>query len=172
MRRYKINAVVIIPIAIITFLSGFAWGAKTERDIQRAVAFTPTSSVEAMATNTPTPVITPKPSLKAIPLPTVKPVEGEIYRATAYCACVKCCGKSDGITASGEKAREGVTIAADWTVLPKGTEVEIEGLGSRIVQDRGGAIRGNRIDVYFNSHNDALKFGVQDVLVTVKGDGK
>ena len=82
------------------------------------------------------------------------------YKLTAYCACKKCCGKTDGITASGVKAVEGVTVAADTRVLPFGTKIIIDD-HEYIVQDRGGAIKGNRIDVYFDSHYDALKFGVQ-----------
>ena len=82
------------------------------------------------------------------------------YKLTAYCACKKCCGKTDGITASGVKAKEGVTIAADTRILPFGTKVIIGG-HEYTVQDRGGAIKGNRIDVYFDSHQTALEFGVQ-----------
>lgn len=97
------------------------------------------------------------------------------FTATAYCPCEKCCGvwaknRPDGIiyTASGEIAIEGITIAADWNELPSGTEIEIKDIGSRIVQDKGGAIKGNRIDVYFENHQEALNFGVQEVLVRVK----
>lgn len=82
------------------------------------------------------------------------------YKLTAYCACKKCCGKTDGITASGVRAKEGVTIAADTRILPFGTKVII-GDKEYTVQDKGGAIKGNRIDVYFDSHQDALEFGVQ-----------
>lgn len=111
--------------------------------------------------------------------PTVEPVieeetEWMIFKATAYCPCEKCCGKwaknrHNGIvyTANGEVAKEGVTIAADWDVLSPGTEVEIEGIGTRKVQDRGGAIRGNRIDIYFKTHEQALKFGVQEVQLRI-----
>jgi len=63
-------------------------------------------------------------------------------------------------TASGELAVEGVTIAADTSVLPFGTEVIIDG-NRYIVQDRGRVIKNNRIDVYFENHQDALEFGVQ-----------
>lgn len=84
----------------------------------------------------------------------------DLYIVTAYCHCVKCCGKSNGITASGVKAVEGVTIAADTKVLPFGTKVIIDG-NTYTVQDRGGAIRGNRIDIYFNSHEKALQYGKQ-----------
>ena len=57
---------------------------------------------------------------------TAQPIVEE-YVITAYCPCTKCCGKSDGITASGEKAVEGVTIAADTNILPFGTKVIIDG---------------------------------------------
>ena len=81
------------------------------------------------------------------------------FKLTAYCACIKCCGKSDGITASGAKAVEGVTVAAD-TRFPFGTKIIIDG-HEYTVQDRGGAVKGDKIDIYFNSHTEALKFGVQ-----------
>lgn len=100
--------------------------------------------------------------------------EWQTFTVTAYCSCKKCCGKwalnrPNGLvyTASGAIAEEGVTIAADWSILPVGTVVEIESLGERIVQDRGGVITGNKIDIYFNLHEDALEFGVQEVLVRV-----
>ena len=96
-----------------------------------------------------------------------EPAQWDTYIATAYCPCEKCCGKEDGITASGVKAREGITIAADWDVMPEGTIVEIEGIGYRIVQDTGSAIKGHRIDIYFEEHEDALDFGVQEVRVRV-----
>ena len=100
---------------------------------------------------------------------TAQPVVEE-YVITAYCHCVKCCGKSDGITASGEKATEGVTVAMDKS-MPFGTKIYIDGVGERIVQDRGGAIKGNRIDLYFDSHQDALNFGRQTKQVTIiKGE--
>ena len=82
------------------------------------------------------------------------------FRLTAYCACKKCCGKSDGITASGAKVQQGITVAADTDILPFGTKVIIND-HEYTVQDCGGAIKGNRIDVYFDSHEEALEFGVQ-----------
>jgi 3D (Asp-Asp-Asp) domain-containing protein len=100
--------------------------------------------------------------------------EWQTFTATAYCSCEKCCGKyaknrPNGLvyTASGEIAEEGVTIAADWEVLPPGTEVEIDGMGTKIVHDKGSAIKGNRIDIYFSSHQEALNFGVQEVRLRV-----
>lgn len=93
----------------------------------------------------------------------------ERYTVTAYCPCVKCCGKSNGITASGIKAVEGVTVAADTNILPFGTQLQIDG-NIYTVQDRGGAIKGNRIDIYFDTHEKALQFGRQtkDIIILNK----
>lgn len=82
-----------------------------------------------------------------------------IYKITAYCACAKCCGKTNGITASGVKATANHTIAAPST-FAFGTKVVINGT-TYVVEDRGGAIQGNRIDIYMNSHQEALKWGVR-----------
>lgn len=90
----------------------------------------------------------------------------ETYIITAYCYCAKCCGKTDGITASGVKAIEGVTVATDNSI-PFGTKIYIDSVGERIVQDRGGAIKGNKIDLYFDSHERALEWGRQTKQVTI-----
>lgn len=99
--------------------------------------------------------------------------------ATAYCPCEKCCGawalnRPGGIvyTASGAVAQTGVTIAADWSVFPPGTVVYIDGIGERVVQDRGAAVKGNAVDLYFEDHDEALVFGRQTVrLYVVEGGG-
>ena len=82
------------------------------------------------------------------------------FNVSAYCSCPRCCGRwSDGKTASGTKARWGV-VAADWRVLPKGTRLRIHGIkGVCVVEDKGGAIKGRRLDIWFPSHEAALKFG-------------
>lgn len=85
---------------------------------------------------------------------------------SAYCACSKCCGKTNGITASGTKATVGRTIAAPSS-YSFGTKIELEGLGTYIVEDRGGAIQGNKIDVYFASHSEALAFGRKKIRMRV-----
>ena len=126
----------------------------------------------------------PAPTAEVVEPPQVSPEPVEPawaeYEATAYCSCEKCCGawaenRPDGIvyTASGAVAQEGVTIAADWDVLPPGTVVYIDGLGERVVQDRGGAIKGNAVDVYFEDHDEALVFGRQTVRLYIVegGDG-
>lgn len=82
-----------------------------------------------------------------------------IYTLTAYCSCEECCGKSDGITASGVKARPNHTIAAP-SEFAFGTKLMINGI-EYTVEDRGGAIKDKRIDVYFDSHQEAINFGKQ-----------
>lgn len=85
---------------------------------------------------------------------------------TAYCGCSACCGKSTGITASGTKATAGRTIAAS-SQYTFGTKIEIQGYGTYIVEDRGGAITGNKIDMFFGSHSEALAFGRKTLMIRV-----
>lgn len=80
---------------------------------------------------------------------------------TAYCACAECCGKSDGITATGTVAQEGVTIAVDPDVIPLGSWVEIEGIDGQFHAEDVGAFSGNHIDIYIADHNEAWDFGRQ-----------
>lgn len=73
------------------------------------------------------------------------------YRITGYCTCSQCCGKSDGVTASGTTATVGRTCAAPKDI-PFGTRLWIEGIGERVVEDRGGAVNGKKIDVLCADH--------------------
>ena len=102
--------------------------------------------------------------------------------ATGYWKCGKCCGwyrrwgrpidkgtgrpRKVGQTASGKTARRG-TIAADTRKYPFGTTMYIDGYGYGRVEDRGGAIKGQRIDLFFASHRQALKWGRRTVKVKV-----
>ena len=86
------------------------------------------------------------------------------FKLTAYCGCKSCCNKTDGITATGTKAKQGRTIAVDPSVIPYGTKVVING-HTYVAEDCGGAIDGNRIDIYMSSHKEALQFGVQYATV-------
>ena len=108
---------------------------------------------------------------------------------TAYCACKKCCSwkhkwgcslmpkvyasgpnkgerKKVGVTADGTRARKG-TVAADTRYFPFGTIMKIPGYGWAEVHDRGGAIKGHHIDVFFGSHRKALKWGRKKLKVKV-----
>ena len=93
---------------------------------------------------------------------------GEFW-LTAYCPCAKCCGKTDGITATGTTAAEGRTIAVDPRVIPYGSTVTIyfaDGTShTYTAEDCGGAIKENRIDVFFADHQTAREFGVQTAYV-------
>ena len=89
----------------------------------------------------------------------------KIFKVTAYCPCAICCGKTTGRTASGTKATAGRTVAAS-SKFAFGTKLNIGG-HIYTVEDRGGAINGNRIDIYVNSHSQALQWGVKYLPVSV-----
>ncbi|MEN8127099.1 MAG: 3D domain-containing protein [Planctomycetota bacterium] len=95
-------------------------------------------------------------------------------RVTGYCPCSKCCGAySDGITANNHRIQPGDTFVAASKSYPFGTEMVIPGYNSdRPVQvmDRGGAIKGNRLDLFFHTHQAALVWGVQHVDVLIKAE--
>lgn len=89
----------------------------------------------------------------------------QVYKITAYCSCAKCCGKTTGRTAMGTKATAGRTVAASGK-FAFGTKLNING-HVYTVEDRGGAINGNKIDIYVNSHAEALAWGVRYLPVSV-----
>ena len=76
------------------------------------------------------------------------------FRLTGYCPCVQCCGKSDGIIASGTKATAGRTVAMGG--VPLGTKLLINGV-VYTVEDRGTSY--SHVDIFFNTHGEALQFG-------------
>ncbi len=86
---------------------------------------------------------------------------------SAYCICSKCCSKkwADGFTASGVPAVG--RICAAPPEYPFGTVLDVEGYGEYVVQDRGGAIKGNKLDLLFSSHPLAKGFGRQYLKVRV-----
>ena len=90
---------------------------------------------------------------------------GTVYKITAYCSCSKCCGKTNGRTASGTTATAGRTVAAS-SKFAFGTKLNIGG-HVYTVEDRGGAINGNKIDIFVNSHAEALQWGVRYLNVSV-----
>ncbi len=88
-------------------------------------------------------------------------------KTTAYCSAET----GSNITASGAVAVRNPsgwsTIAVDPRVIPLGTKVYVEGYGYAIAQDTGGAIKGNIIDVYFNSMSEVSAWGVKYVNVYI-----
>lgn len=110
--------------------------------------------------------------------PTVKGIDG-VYQfekeltmtATAYTADYGSTGKHPGdpyfgITASGARARVGI-VAVDPAVIPLGTELYIDGYGYAVAGDTGSAIKGNKIDLYFNSYTECMQFGRQKIAVYI-----
>lgn len=94
---------------------------------------------------------------------TNKPI---LYRITAYCPCERCCGRyADGITASGHKIQQGDKFCAAPPNIPFGTMLDIPDYGVVPVLDRGGVIKGNRLDVFFHTHQQALNWGVKYLQV-------
>jgi 3D (Asp-Asp-Asp) domain-containing protein len=89
------------------------------------------------------------------------------FKLTGYCACEYCCGKTDGITATGTKATSGRTIAVDPSIIPYGSLVKINGR-EYVAEDCGGAIKNNKIDIFFDTHEEALQWGVKYAEVFIK----
>ena len=141
---------------------------------------TPVVEITPDVTTTLPPIVetTPTITTTATPEPTPE-YEWIEFKATAYCPCGKCCGEwaykrpldDNGEVivygATGIVLKQGVSVAADTSIYPMGTKLEIEGMGTYTVHDRGGAIKNNRLDIYFNNHADALAFGVRTVKVRV-----
>lgn len=111
----------------------------------------------------------------------VEPTEPELislgeFRVTAYCSCEKCCGKwaqnrpnGKVYGSTGVELVSNYSIAVDPTIIPYGTKIFIDGKEYR-ADDTGGAIKANRIDLYMNSHDAALEWGVQYHEIFIKGD--
>lgn len=117
--------------------------------------------------------------------PATEPEEPELislgtFKLTAYCSCQRCCGSYALNRPVDESGNEivygsigvrlvaGVSIAVDPRVIPYGTQVEIDG-HTYTAHDTGGNIKGNRIDVYFDDHQEAWDFGTQYAEVFVYG---
>lgn len=115
-------------------------------------------------------------SIDVMPVPELESIG--VFTLTAYCPCVKCCGdwgknrpKDEAgnpivYGSIGVELKEGVSVAVDPSVIPYGSEIVIDG-HTYTAHDCGGAIKDNRIDVYFDDHNRALAFAVRKEEVFV-----
>jgi len=89
-----------------------------------------------------------------------------VLNASAYTAAADECGKSNGITASGVKVLKNRTLACP-PQFPFGTKIQIEGMGTFVCEDRGGAIRGNHVDIYMETKAQAFAFGRKNLEAEV-----
>jgi 3D (Asp-Asp-Asp) domain-containing protein len=109
-----------------------------------------------------------KPKLEA--QPKAQPVS-ETYEVTAYTSGYESTGKRPGddgygITTSGNRVKEGLTVSCPQE-LALGTVIDIEGVGERRCDDRGGAINGKRLDLYIADLDRALEFGRRTLKVHI-----
>ena len=130
----------------------------------RTVQVTSRSSSERIATTNPATTASTTLAKKVEGItPTVR-----TFNTSAYCSCAKCCGKTNGITASGAKASAWYTVAAGKG-YKLGTVIYIPALKNKpnggwfVVQDRGGAISNSKLDIYMGSHSSALQYGRRSV---------
>lgn len=147
-------AMALIPIA---FMAGTAYRSAAIRYAESAASASlvaPAASAAPVAPDKPRSFVTKR------------------MRVTAYCPCEKCCGKfSDGITASGKAVTyNGGKFVAAPPSFPFGTVMDIPGYGRVEVMDRGGKIKGDRLDVFFPTHQEALNWGVQHLEVQIYSD--
>ncbi len=116
----------------------------------------------------------PRGKSPAVELPGAKRTTTMLMEVTAYCPCTKCCGpKAQGLTASGKPVsyNGGRFVAADTKKLKFGTKLLIPGYadGEAVeVIDRGGAIKGDKLDVFFPTHQEALVWGRKKIAVLVE----
>jgi len=101
-------------------------------------------------------------------VPISKNKEGTKFLAniSAYTAATDECGKSDGITASGKIVEEYHTIACP-PQFKFGTKIKIKGYGTFVCEDRGGAIKSNKLDIYMKTKQQAFRFGRRNLIVEV-----
>ena len=143
---------------------------------------------KAEADTTLMPIITEQKTVKYRDLAENNPPEEYVNKievtATAYCLCKKCCGKTPdnpnyGCTHSGLKIVPGSgmkVIAVDPKIIPLNSKVYVEGLngawdyGHAVAADTGSAIKELKIDLYMDTHTEALEWGRRKVNVYVLGE--
>ena len=144
------NTILYIQLMIVAFIVGFYCGAGAVVDANKPEPL-PDAPIEDVRT----------------PMDLTEP---RIWNVSAYCPCVKCCGEySKGKhyrqTASGYKIQAGDKLIAAPKSIPFGTWIDVPGYGRAQVKDRGGAIKEGCLDLYFNTHQEALEWGRQHISV-------
>ena len=176
-RRTLVVAAVMFTLGVAGAVVGNAAANEQDAKVELASAKIAPAVIETAATPelmhdvvvTPASIVPVIEAAPAAATPKFRTIQMEV---TAYCPCVKCCGpNAQGLTASGKTIahNDGKFVAADKS-LAFGTKLIIPGYaGGKIVevQDRGGAIKGNKLDVFYPTHAEALKWGRQKLTVTV-----
>ena len=171
----------IIVLLVMSFVTVLLAKATTGKDDKRPEE-APVPTAQQMAVKLENPAI----PATLQPVPTQTPVASQVteeplqyigeFCITHYCACKRCCGKSEddpwyGITATGTVATEGRTIAVDPDVIPYGSRVAVFYDDGRIVEyvaeDCGGAIDGLEVDVFIADHDRAWALGVKSGSVYI-----
>ena len=157
--------IILIGVSFVIFLIGFVVGRFNAEG----------ATVDTYKLEQSVPIVESQPIVEE-PTPEYEWLE---FVATAYCPCEICCGEwankrpldenGEQIVygATGIVLQKGVSVAADTTIYPIGTELGIEGMGTYIVHDKGGLIKDNRLDIYFDNHREAVEFGKQTLRVRV-----
>lgn len=140
----------------------------------------PSASVPDEPESSPVRVEAPEPITEtAAPEPEL--IELGEFKTTAYCTCVKCAVSGVRNTLLGfgtdyvQRTKSGTiptadrTVSVDPDVIPLGTVLIIDGC-EYIAEDTGSAVKGNVIDIYFDSHELAVEYGVQMKTIYIKGD--
>ncbi|HJV31966.1 MAG TPA: LysM peptidoglycan-binding domain-containing protein [Bacillales bacterium] len=126
------------------------------------------SKQSVQETKQPAPKINTVTKVNNKPVP-VKKANNKVItvKATAYTASCKGCS---GVTRTGVDLKSNPNskvISVDPTVIPLGSKVYVEGYGYATAADTGGAIKGNRIDVFIPSQSNAIQFGAKQLKVTI-----
>jgi len=95
-------------------------------------------------------------------------ISAGIFKVTHYCNCERCQGEYVGTTATGTAPKASRTIAVDPSVIPLGSVVKIDGQ-EYVAEDTGGAIKGNRVDIFVADHGEAMAKGIKEETVYLKG---
>lgn len=91
-----------------------------------------------------------------------------VFKVTHYCDCEHCQGEYIGTTATGTAPKAGRTIAVDPDTIPLGSVVKINGQ-EYVAEDTGGAIKGNRVDIFVADHGEAMAKGIKEEVIYLKG---
>ena len=87
-----------------------------------------------------------------------------VFKTTGYCPCRACSEGWGRHTCTGAIAAASHTVAVDPKVIPFGSKLMINGV-VYTAEDRGGGVRGNHIDIFFNTHGETLQHGTQNAEV-------